>query len=124
MPRRRLLAVIASALLAGALGAWRARDLGPRLDVAVEREQATAGTAAYRVSVTSRGGEVLDEVAFQVPGPWVEIDGPRAARRLRPGVELVTTLRVREAEGPAHVDVVQRGRVARTYRIDLAERAR
>ncbi len=79
----------------------------------------------YEVRVSPRGGETIDEVVVEVlrgaarvapPGRTLELS-PDARYRARVSVSADTPV-------PAAVRVTQKGRVDRTYDVEIAENAR
>jgi len=120
-----VLLVVAGALLAGAAAAVHVAPLGPRLEIDVLRWAHTDSQDVYDLTISSRGGEVIDSVRVEVlrgtarvspPGHTADL-GPDTRYRARVSVASTTPV-------PAAVRVTMKGPVTASYDIELAKVAR
>lgn len=110
------------ALAAGAVASLRVAPLGPLLEISVIRAFPRGDQNVFDLRISSRGGEVIEEVRIEPLRGALRVAPPGFTRDLVPGVRYRARVNVSTAtEVPAAVRVLQKGRVDRTYDIELAE---
>jgi hypothetical protein len=113
---------VALALLAGLIAAIEVAPLGPTLKIKVIHVFDMDSQDVFDLRITSHGGEVIDEVLVEVLRGVVRVAPPGRTVGLAPGIHY--RARVNVAHGgdvaPA-VRVIQKGRVEKTYDIQLGE---
>jgi len=118
----RLAACAALAVSAGVVAWIRVAPLGPTLDIRVTRSFATESQDVYDLRIVARGGEVIDEVRVELLRGSVRVAPPGYTRHLGPGIRYLARVTVADNTpvAPA-VRVIQKGRINRTYDVELGQ---
>ncbi len=118
-PARHVFAAVVG-IAAGAATWAQIGPVEPSLDLRTER---TADPAVWRLVVTARGDETIDEVSVGAARGGLTLVGETAARGLARGGSAQFTIRVSEGADVARcaVRVEQSGPTPRTYEVGLRE---
>ncbi len=126
-PRLRLAACAAFAVGMGVLAAVRVAPLSPTLEIKVRHVRAfrSESQSVYDLSIIARGGETIDEVRIELLRGAARIAPPGFTRNLAPGVRFIARVNVGgDTAVPPAVRITQKGRIDRTYDIELVEASR
>ena len=113
---------MALALIAGLVAAVQVAPLGPTLKIKVIHVFDMDSQDVYDLRITAHGGEVIDEVLVEVLRGVARVAPPGRTAGLAPGIHYRARINVAHGgDVPPAVRVIQKGRLDKTYDIELSE---
>ena len=101
----------------------RTAPIDPFLDVTAVRQIHTENYDVWGITVTSRGGETIDEIRVEIVSGPLHFVGPSSFEGLKAGWSTGIRVQVDDpVTSKGAVRVVQSGRVERTYDLVLEDK--